>query len=172
MLPMMAWAILSAFSYFDGLRQDNINIKAASTLSDMLSRETVSIDDEYIDGMQRVLTFLTGGRFNTALRVSVFQYDSDSEQFVLNWSQATNATPALTADTQYLVEDRLPLTAGGDTIITLETWIDYRALYTYALEDTVLYQFTVTRARYIPQLVYEFPDGTTTAESSHGSSGS
>lgn len=163
-LPMMAWVILSAFSYFDGLRQDNINIKAAHTLSDMLSRETVPIDDAYIDGMQSVLDFLTGNRYDTALRISVFRYDDADERFYLNWSQATNGTPALTDETMNQVEDRLPITAGGDTIIAVETWIDYKGLYTYALEDTLLYQFTVTRARYVPQLVYQYPDGTTTGD--------
>lgn len=162
-LPLMAWAILACFSYFDGLRQNNINIKAAHTLSDMLSRETVPIDADYLDGMQDVLTYLVGGRNNAALRVSVFQYDEDEEEFVLNWSEGTNGTDGLTEDTKYLVEDRLPVTANGDTIITVETWIDYRALYSYALDDTVLYQFTVTRARYAPQLIFEYADGTTSA---------
>lgn len=153
-LPLLAWSILSAFSYFDGLRQNNINIKAAHTLSDMLSRETVPIDAEYMDGMQRVLDFLTGQRYDTALRISVFSYDGKDEEFDLQWSQATNGTPALTPDTQDLIEARLPLTAAGDTIIAVETWIDYRALYTYGLDDTVLYQFAATRARYVPQLLY------------------
>lgn len=171
-LPLMAWAILASFSYFDGLRQDNINIKAAHTLSDMLSRETVPIDDSYVKGMQAVLDYLTGQRFDTTLRISVFQYDDSNKEFVLNWSQGSNGTPALTADTQSLVEDRLPLTADGDTVITLETWIDYKALYTYALDDTVLYQFTVTHARYVPQLVYQYADGSTTADSGSGGNGS
>lgn len=168
-LPLMGWSILSAFSYFDGLKQDNINIKAAHTLSDMLSRETAAIDSTYVNGMQTVLTFLTSGRYDTALRVSVFRFDQAGSEFVLEWSQASNNTPALTPSTQGLIEARLPLTADGDTLITVETWIDYKALYTYALEDTVLYQFTATRPRYVPQLHYVFDDGSTTADQGYTS---
>lgn len=163
-LPLMAWVILAAFSHFDGLRQNNINIKAAHTLSDMLSRETVPIDAAYVEGMQGVLDFLTGNRFRTALRISVFRYDDADEAFVLQWSEATGTLPGLTEDTQNEIDGSLPATADGDTIIAVETWIDYRAPFTTGLEDTVLYQLASTRARYVPQLVFRFEDGTTSAD--------
>jgi hypothetical protein len=124
----------------------------------------VPIDALYMEGMQDILDFLTGYRYDTALRVSVFEYDEDEEDYTLFWSQATNGTQPLSDETQELIEKRLPMTGDGDTIITVETWIDYKALYTYALEDTVLYQFAASRARYVPQLVFRYPDGTTSAD--------
>lgn len=158
-LPLMAWVILSAYSHFDGLRQENINIRAAHTLSDMLSRETEPVDSAYLAGMQTTLDFLTGNRHATALRVSVFSYDDEDDSFILTWSEGTNGKAGLDEAGREVLAERLPATANGDTIIAVETWIDYRAPFEWGLKDTLLHQMVSTRARYVPQLVFRDDSG-------------
>lgn len=152
--PMLAWALLACFSYFDGLRQANVNIKAANMIADMLSRETQVIDDTYIGGLQSVMDFLVHTPHPTSLRISVFTYHQDGDEFALNWSKATGSKTALTANNQAAVTGRIPLMADSDTVIIVETWMDYQAPFVFGLDDTTLYNLVVTSPRYAPQLLY------------------
>ncbi|TYB87663.1 TadE/TadG family type IV pilus assembly protein [Oceaniovalibus sp. ACAM 378] len=157
-LPMLAWAILAMFSYFDGLRLANANIKAAHTISDVLSRESSPINDAYIDGTYRLMTFLINRGYDSALRVSVYRYDGDDQQFEVMWSETRGTSGQMNAATPEQNRARLPITADGDTIIVVETWMDYRSAFVMGLKDTTLFNFVVTSPRFAPQVLFD--DGT------------
>lgn len=160
LLPMLAWAILAMFSYFDGLRLANVNVKAAHTISDIMSRETDAIDGGYIDGVERLFAFLVNRNYSKSLRVSVFRFDGDEGRFDLVWSEARGSKAAL--PDAVAVNDRLPTTANGDVVITVETWMDYRSAFVMGLTDTTLYNFMVTSPRFAPQLLWrDAPPATT-----------
>lgn len=154
MLPMLVWAMLAMFSYFDGLKLANINIKAAHTISDVLSRETDPVDRAYIDGTARLLDFLISRNYDKSLRISVFRYDGEDDEFELVWSDARGSIDGFTDADVARISDRLPITADGDTIITVETWLDYRSAFVMGLTDTTLYNFLVTSPRFAPQLLW------------------
>lgn len=154
-LPMLAWAILAMFSYFDGLRLSNVNIKASHTISDILSRETDLIDDDYMDSASQLLAFLINRSYPTSLRVSAFKYDEDEAGFDMLWSEARGGYPALTGTFEVAVKNRLPITADGDTVIVVETWMDYRTAFVMGLTDTTLYNFVVTSPRFAPTLLWD-----------------
>ena len=44
MFPMLVWAFMAMYVFFEGLRESNINLKATYTVADLLSRETDLID--------------------------------------------------------------------------------------------------------------------------------
>ncbi len=162
LLPMLAWAILAFFSYFDGLRLANVNIKAAHTISDVLSRETAPVDDTYIDGADRLLTFLINRPYQISMRISVFKYDGPNQNFDLVWSKSRGDQAALTAGTLGGVTQRLPITANGDSIIVVETWMDYQPPFVMGLTATTLYNFVVTSPRFAPQLKWDDGQGNIT----------
>ncbi|NCO21595.1 MAG: hypothetical protein GW905_06240 [Rhodobacterales bacterium] len=155
LLPMLAWAILAMYSYFDGLRLANVNVKAAHTISDILSRETEPMNDNFIDGTERLLAFLVNRSYDKSLRVSVFRFDGDANAFDLVWSRARGTIDAYTDASAGAASDRLPITANGDSVIVVETWMNYRSAFVMGLSDTVLYNFLVTSPRFAPQLLWE-----------------
>ena len=57
-LPAMFWAFLVCFSIFDTFRMYNINQKAAYTVGDAISRETVPLDSAYLSGMRQMFEYL------------------------------------------------------------------------------------------------------------------
>ena len=151
-LPMLAWVLLACFSYFDGLRQANVNIKAAHTISDMLSRETAQVDAGYMTGLNKVLDFLVYSPNPTALRVTVARYDDEARGFDLRWSHSTGRYPAVTAAGLSRMGDRIPMTADGAEVILVETWMDYHAPFVFGLGDQEIYNFVVTSSRFAPEL--------------------
>ncbi|WP_126623152.1 TadE/TadG family type IV pilus assembly protein [Oceaniglobus ichthyenteri] len=155
MLPMLAWAILAMYSYFDGLRLANVNVKAAHTISDILSRETDEVNDAYINGAENLFGFLVNRGYQKSLRISVFRFDGTDNQFDLMWSEGRGTVSGYTQATAGNAIDRLPVTADGDTVITVETWMDYRSAFVMGLTDTTLYNFLVTSPRFAPQLLWE-----------------
>jgi len=155
MLPMLAWAILAMYSYFDGLRLANVNVKAAHTISDILSRETEPVNDNFIDGTERLFAFLVNRSYEKSVRITVLRFDGDDDEFDLIWSEARGSHAAYTTANAGGIHDRLPITADGDTIIVVETWMNYRSAFVMGLTDTVLYNFLVTSPRFAPQLLWE-----------------
>ena len=59
--PMLASAVLASFAFFDGYRASGVNMKAAYTVSDMISRETDYITNDYLDGALGLFNFLADG---------------------------------------------------------------------------------------------------------------
>lgn len=57
-LPFMLWSYLALFVYWDSYRAVNTVQKAAYTVSDMISREIVSITEAYIVGMDAMMEYL------------------------------------------------------------------------------------------------------------------
>ncbi|WP_102108257.1 TadE/TadG family type IV pilus assembly protein [Oceaniglobus roseus] len=162
LLPMLAWGVLAFFSYFDGLRLANVNIKAAHTIGDVLSRETDPVNASFIDGTDRLLTFLINRPYQISLRVSVFKYNADETDFDLVWSQSRGSHAALSDADAATVTPRLPITANGDSIIVVETWMDYRPPFVMGLSETTFYNFVVTSPRYSPQLKWDDGSGSIT----------
>ena len=162
LLPMLAWAILAMYSYFDGLRLANVNVKAAHTISDILSRETEPVNDNFIDGTERLFAFLVNRSYEKSLRVSVFRFDGPNDEFDLVWSESRGNIAAYTEASAAAATDKLPITANGDTIIVVETWMNYRSAFVMGLSDTLLYNFLVTSPRFAPQLLWEVPAPPTT----------
>ncbi|MBJ3761818.1 hypothetical protein ILP92_03525 [Maribius pontilimi] len=151
-LPTLAWALLAMFSYFDGLRQYNVNIKAAHTMGDLLSRETELVDDDYIDGMHDVLKFLVRADGDPRMRISVVAYDSGDDAFELKWSEVRGGGKALTPDSLNEITDRLPQAFGGSQLIVVETAVDHKAPFIFGVGDQTLTNFLVTRLRFVPEL--------------------
>ena len=154
-LPTLAWALLAMFSYFDGLRQSNVNIKAAHTMGDLLSRETQQIDGDYLDGMHDVLKFLTRSQGEPRMRVTVVSYDSSDEDYILEWSEVRGGGAALTAETLVEIEERLPQAFGGAQLIVVETAVDHRAPFVFGLSDSTLVNMVVTRLRFVAELTHK-----------------
>lgn len=152
-LPLMLWAYLALFVYWDGYRSVNTSQKAAYTISDMISREMVTLPANYVTGMRDVMRFLIDKDQPVRIRVSSVTWSQANNRFEVDWSRSPDAAlPQLTTGTIKNYADRIPKMADGDRVVIVETEVDYHPAFNVGVNDQVLKQFIVTRPRFVPKL--------------------
>ncbi|KIN71976.1 TadE/TadG family type IV pilus assembly protein [Sulfitobacter guttiformis] len=157
MLPLMFLTFMALFTTFDAYRQYAMNQKAAYTISDMLSRETMAIDDAYIDGTQMIFEVMTRSRQQSSVRVTVVRFDGEENQMVLEWSESRGGLAS--RDNASVADwiEMLPQMVDGEEMIVVETWSRYAPAFRIGLGEKDVTNFIFTRPRYAPQI--EFDDG-------------
>lgn len=159
-LPFMLWAYLALFVYWDAFRSVNVSQKAAYTVSDMLSREMVTLPTTYVDGMQTLMGYLVGNTTGIRMRVTSVTYNSTKKQYQVEWSRSPkNAMPQLTTTTIANLASSIPTLADGDHVMLVETEVDYTPPFDIDMGDfsinignRVMKQFIVTRPRFVPKI--------------------
>lgn len=154
LLPFMLWAFLASFVYYDAFRQSSINLKAAYTIGDMVSRETAAVNDAYVSSLQSLFEFLTRDTSDPRLRVSVAMWDDDEQMFRLDWSEGRGEVPALTESTINAMQDQLPNLPDAERIIVVETWSKYSPIFNVGLDEDTLYNMVFTSPRFAPQVAW------------------
>lgn len=157
-LPIMLWSYLALFVYWDAYRSLNSMQKASYTLSDMISREMLPVNQTYVNGMKSVMEYLIDDDQDVALRVTSVTWDQETLKFMVHWSATTSTTlPVLTNTTlQTLINDgtttnvRMPEMSDGDYVVLVETTVGYHPAFNVGLSDSVQEQFIVTRPRFVP----------------------
>ena len=125
-LPLMILLLAGAVISQDTIRMAYLNNKEAYTLSDMVSREDVSIDTPYSEGLDSIFDFMTNGRYPTDLRVTTIECtanctDEATRVIEVRWSKSSMDFAELTTDDIDLFALRTPLFAKGDTMLITET---------------------------------------------------
>ena len=154
MLPIMLWVFLASFVYFDAFRQSAVNLKAANTNGDMLSRETAGVNDTYVTSMHSLLTFLTKKDADPALRVSVAMWDEEDNAYRLDWSEGRGGQTALTESNLNAMRASLPTLPDNERIILVETWTTYKPAFNVGLKQEELYNRIFTSPRFAPQVAW------------------
>ncbi len=158
-LPVVIWAVMATFVFFDAFRVKTFSQKAAYSVADALSRETDPVDEDYILGINQMHDFLARTRNATMMRVSSIGRQGPDDDFVVIWSvPATGATPLTSATVNATLAERLPDFPQGETIIYVETQINYLPLFRIGLPQMNFRQAVATRPRFAPQI--PFDDGT------------
>lgn len=151
-LPILFWAFLASFVYFDAYRQNSINIKAAYMVGDMLSRETNAINSDYLDGMKGLFDYLTNAATDTKIRVTVLQWDDEDEAYLRDWSKTRGDIPPLTNGDLASMGSKLPVMSDNERLILVETWAHYTPPFTVGLAERDMYNFVFTSPRFAPLL--------------------
>lgn len=157
--PLLFWAFGGLFVFWDAYKTQNDNLKAAFTVADMISREVVAIDAEYIEGAQSVYQFLTRSIETTDIRVSVVSMGLDANDepvLELEWSHGTGTLIGHT-DPKAL-EDVVPTIAVGDEMIVVETRMPWEPMFAAGLMARDMTEVVVAKPRYVPQVLWD--DGT------------
>lgn len=154
-LPMMLWAFLALFVYWDSFRSLNTTQKASYTISDMISREMVPVNDAYITGMRNVMQYMLDQGEVPRVRVTSVYYSAANSRFEVHWSRSPgSAMVPLTTSTLQALASRIPAMSDGDYVIIVETEVDYVPSFNVGLDDTVMKQFIVTRPRFVPRVCH------------------
>lgn len=156
-VPILVWALLSTFVYFDLYRVESNSTRAGLTIADMFSREESAITPAYLDGTLGLLRTLTFEETNPDYRVTAYYYDGDDDRYRVIWSENRGMAPNLTnADLDQLdTLERLPLLSDGGRAILVQTRTEYDAPFSIGLgpftsanlEDVTFQTFTVIRPR-------------------------
>lgn len=150
-MPLLTWALLASFVYWDVFRNQNAHVKATYAVTDMLTREMAAVNTAYINGMHTVFRHMSGTAEPTWMRVTSIQYRASDDTYRVVWSRTTNATraPQMTNAMLANVRARIPLMADGDSAVIVETWRDYTPMADMGIGRRVFSEFVVSRPRWL-----------------------
>lgn len=168
MLPLLVWAYLAMFVYWEAFRIENTNTKAAYTLADALSREADPIDMDYIDGMENLYSFLTREQFPTSIRVSSIGWDTGTDNYKVLWSRTAGYAAELTTADVEKMGAILPAFPSGDTIVLVETDLSYTPAFNIGLNAREMTQFVYMRPRFVSAVPFVGVDGAVASDSPGG----
>ena len=153
-LPVLLWAYIGLFVYWDCFRSLNTVQKATYTVSDMLSREETGIQSSYIEGLHKVLDYLIDKDQHATMRVTSVTWSDTNQQFEVHWSRTTDGAimPELTTGTLQDYAGHIPLMTPGDYVVIVEVQVPYKPAFNIGLTDQVFSEFIVTRPRFLPCL--------------------
>jgi hypothetical protein len=131
-LPLLFFAVLGTWVFFQAFRAQSINVKAAYTVSDALSRRGGNyVTETYLDSMWKLHRFVTDSNHDTDLRISVIGWDPDDEEYYVCWSQARGGQNALTDAglDSYVAAERIPVLPAGEALIMVETRVAHEPIF-------------------------------------------
>lgn len=171
MLPLLIWALVAMFIYWDVFRTINVTQKAAYSVADLLSRQRDTIPLTFANGLQNVLDFLTPGGHPIKMRITSLECASPTGSKVCNYSDGNykllfsfspgNKVPGLD-QTQIQTWKGTTATNGkiaalnnGESVFVVETSVDFKAQLPTVLAglligvtDSTFGEFIVTRPRH------------------------
>jgi Flp pilus assembly protein TadG len=154
-LPLLLWAYLALFVYWDAFKSVNTSQKAAYTISDAISRETQTLPANYVTGLRNLMRFMLKNNQGVKLRVSEVTWSQINNRFEVDWSRSPDNAIALlttTAANQIDYAGRIPKMSDADRVIIVETEVAYHPAFNAGVTDKTLKQFIVTRLRFTPKL--------------------
>lgn len=162
-LPALVWFYVGSLVYFHGYEARNVNMKAAYTISDMISREDKEINATYIEGLGKVFEYLTAGKgTNGRIRVSQIHcadacgLNDSARELIIDWSYGTDGMVPLNSGDIPIYSKWVPVMAQGDRVLVVETFVDYEPAWTtVGLDVDGFENRVVTRPRFVPLLTWK-----------------
>lgn len=152
-LPLLIWAYLGLYVYWDAFRAVNLAQKASYTVADYISRERGTLSTTEISGLAKVFQYMMDSDQDTRMRITSLYWNPTTKRFEVYWSRSPNNTMTpLTTTTLQSVKDRIPTMADGDTAILLETETSYSAAFDVGIADQVFNNFIITRPRFLTRI--------------------
>ena len=150
-LPLLAWALMASFVYWDVFRTRNVHMKATYAVTDMLTREMTAVNTAYINGMNSVYRYMMQTDEPTWIRVTSIRYTENDDTYRVLWSRSTNNTrsPPMTNAMLANLRARIPNMANDDTAVIVETWREYTPVANVGLGRRVFNEFVVSRPRWL-----------------------
>ncbi|RME15903.1 MAG: pilus assembly protein [Alphaproteobacteria bacterium] len=167
--PLLLWTFLATYTYFDVFRYKSLALKGNYAISDLLSRETSTINDDDITGIKNVYRYLTQSNMQSWVRVTVVHCaencatlnDPGTDRTLeVDWSASSEAGQDVWTNDTIMDQfnDIVPSIASGERVIIVETRMQYEPPFAAELtgiDTTEFYDVVVTRPRFAPQLCFE-----------------
>lgn len=154
MIPVLFWAYMAIYVYFDGYRQSAVNLKATYTISDLISRETEIITDQYVDSMHALMEVMTLSDSPTSLRITVIRWSEADDRYYVDWSVNRGYATAMDDINIGDIKTRLPVMPDNERVILVETVNTFIPVFKIGMENKQLENFVFSRPRFAPQVLY------------------
>lgn len=154
LIPVLLWALVAMWVFFDAYKTRSTTEKAAYTISDLLSRETGAIDTTFLVSAKNLFDMLAHSDSESGLRVTVVSYSGALEKYVFEWSQVQGNIDAMDGSDMTDLAGYLPVMSDGETLIIVETISTYEPPLDVGLGDQTMETFIFTRPRFAPQLIW------------------
>lgn len=151
--PLLVWAWIGTFAFFDAYRVYNTSIKATFTIADLISRQTSTVYASDIEGFGSMLEALIRDTYSVEMRATQILRDN-AGNYLVDWSYATGTQAQLFNANIAGIQDRLPDIDIGERLVLVESFVNYRPAFNIGLNDITFDNFTVTRPRYAGQVPY------------------
>lgn len=165
MLPLVVWALVAMFIYWDVFRTINVTQKAAYGIADLLSRQRDTISTNFANGLQNVMDFLTPGGHPVKMRITSFECQGTngggctatdgSYRLLFSFSPGGKVPPLTQADIQAWKSAKIPVLNNQESVFVVETAVEFKAQLQTAIagfmvgvEDATYGQFIVTKPRH------------------------
>ncbi|ASP20884.1 hypothetical protein ANTHELSMS3_02206 [Antarctobacter heliothermus] len=155
-LPFILFLLAATFSLHDAFRYKALNVKAAYTISDAISRETDPIDGTYLDGMVELLDFLVRPGGESSLRVTLVRYNGNTSSYESEWSRTRGGLGELQSAQLSQMHDKLPTMLHNERVIVVETETNYAPPFAIPglTGAGLFYNYGFTRPRFAPKIVW------------------
>jgi hypothetical protein len=150
MLPLLVWTFMALFVYWDAFRTINQAQKAAYSISDLISRQS-EIDPTFITGMQTVSEYLMNDSPDIELRITSVEYSEEENKHHVLFSRSPGGKMTQLTDSDLarsVYRDRIPIMADNDSVVIVETSVDYTPGFDVGIPLHSFDNFVVTRPRY------------------------
>ncbi|MBQ2260385.1 MAG: hypothetical protein II336_03350 [Loktanella sp.] len=156
-IPFVALAFCAVYVFFDAYRVSTASQKAAYIVADNISRQTQAIDARFILGLNQLHGILARTDAATSMRVSSIGFNDRTNRYVVIWSGDAALGPSLNdSDVNAgAIAARLPRIKQGETLLLVETRVDYKPLFRVGIGERTFEQAVVTRPRFAPQVAFD-----------------
>lgn len=165
MLPLVVWALVAMFIYWDVFRTINVTQKAAYGIADLLSRQRDTISTDFANGLQNVMDFLTPGGHPVKMRITSLECQGvngggctatdGTYRLLFSFSPGGKVPPLTQADIQAWKAVKIPVLNNQESVFVVETAVEFKAQLQTAIagfmvgvEDATYGQFIVTKPRH------------------------
>ena len=166
MLPLVVWALVAMFIYWDVFRTINVTQKAAYGVAELLSRQRDEIPISFANGLQNVMDFLTPGGHPVKMRITSIECDAPtgpgctagngSYRLLFSYSPESKTSVLTQAHIQsWRTSGKIPVLNNGESVFVVETEVAFKAQLQTAIagfmvgvEDAKYGQFIVTKPRH------------------------
>ncbi|MDX1742445.1 MAG: pilus assembly protein [Ruegeria sp.] len=123
--PLFVLTVTLTYTFYDAFRQSTANLKAAYTVSDLISREKDGINDTYVTSMHLLMQRMVNNESEMRMRLSFIRFKEDEDRLVVDWSTSCGFADIWTNDNIETLRDRLPPLSDLEPLIIVETVNDY-----------------------------------------------
>ena len=156
-LPALIWAVMALITFFDAYRMQTLNLRATYVIGDAISRMWDPVSDAYFEGLEALHALQVAFAYDTDLRVSVVQWSTDNDVYILRWTQSSDTAklPLLTQADMLTMTGVIPTLADGDSMILVETVMAYTPPFSVGLPAMDFDNYIFVSPRYVAQVVHE-----------------
>ena len=160
--PLLIWALCGFYVYTDAFKIRTVLTDATALIADTLSRQSVPITQDDLDGLQSVIEYMSNLSGGADLRVTQVACTKDCEDLTKRKLEVVfshgNGYKALTTNDFALNtthEERVPRIDEGDRIIIVDTQMYYTPAFNFGLTAGDIETRQIVRMRFAPQLCWE-----------------